>query len=362
MKICIIGNNLTSLILAKNLLKKKIKVDIFLNKIDLKYFSTRTIGITDKNTKILESTFPKIKNLGYPIREIKIYKDKNAKEDILSFSDLNKNQFYTFKYDKLYEFIKKSFKKERNFNKFNLKKNIDLNILQKKYDLIVDTDLSNKLAKKKFSRKIKKNYLSKAFTVIIKHKNTPNKIARQIFTAYGPLAFLPLASNETSVVFSIKNQNFNIDKNYFKKLVENYNNFYDGLKFKEIKFFNINFSLMRNYHFKNILAFGDKLHKIHPLAGQGFNMNLRDIEDLLNIVDDRVKLGLPLDINLLKEFESLKKYKNFIFANSIDFVYEIFEFEKKVPDIISNRIFKIIKKSNIIPKYSSKIANEGLLF
>ena len=29
---------------------------------------------------------------------------------------------------------------------------------------------------------------------------------------------------------------------------------------------------------KNILAFGDMLHQIHPLSGQGFNMALRDIK------------------------------------------------------------------------------------
>ena len=34
----------------------------------------------------------------------------------------------------------------------------------------------------------------------------------------------------------------------------------------------LKFSLLRNYSFKNILSFGDLLHKVHPLAGQGFNM------------------------------------------------------------------------------------------
>ena len=37
----------------------------------------------------------------------------------------------------------------------------------------------------------------------------------------------------------------------------------------------------------NILAFGDLLHKIHPLAGQGFNMTIRDIKVLLEIIKKR---------------------------------------------------------------------------
>ena len=41
------------------------------------------------------------------------------------------------------------------------------------------------------------------------------------------------------------------------------------------------------------MAFGDSLHKIHPLAGQGFNMTLRDIKILSNIIQNRIDLGLP---------------------------------------------------------------------
>ena len=36
--------------------------------------------------------------------------------------------------------------------------------------------------------------------------------------------------------------------------------------------------------FKNILSFGDLIHKVHPLAGQGFNMTIRDIKSLSNII------------------------------------------------------------------------------
>ena len=36
----------------------------------------------------------------------------------------------------------------------------------------------------------------------------------------------------------------------------------------------------KNYYNKNILCFGDNIHKVHPLAGQGFNLVLRDIKKL----------------------------------------------------------------------------------
>ena len=43
---------------------------------------------------------------------------------------------------------------------------------------------------------------------------------------------------------------------------------------------------LRSYHYKNVLAFGDLLHRIHPLAGQGFNMTIRDINILNKIIKE----------------------------------------------------------------------------
>jgi len=78
---------------------------------------------------------------------------------------------------------------------------------------------------------------------------------------------------------------------------------------------------LRSYYHKNILAFGDLLHKIHPLAGQGFNMTIRDIEVLLEIIKKKVNLGLSLDSSVNVEFQNKIKHKNFIFSNGIDLIF-----------------------------------------
>ena len=35
------------------------------------------------------------------------------------------------------------------------------------------------------------------------------------------------------------------------------------------------------------------MHKIHPLAGQGFNMTIRDIKNIIEIIKYKIDLGLP---------------------------------------------------------------------
>ena len=55
-------------------------------------------------------------------------------------------------------------------------------------------------------------------------------------------------------------------------LIKNNNLKYKIKKVFKLESFKIKSSNLRNYYSNNILAFGDLLHRIHPLAGQGFNM------------------------------------------------------------------------------------------
>ena len=71
---------------------------------------------------------------------------------------------------------------------------------------------------------------------------------------------------------------------------------------------------LRSYYHKNILAFGDLLHRVHPLAGQGFNMTIRDTKILLEIIKKKLDLGLSLDSSVNSEFQKKIKHKNFIFS------------------------------------------------
>ena len=85
MKICIIGNGLASLVLARILAKKNIKIDILYNKKNINKNSSRTIGITNENLKFLESNF-KLRGLTKnPINEIKIFNEGNLNKEILNF-------------------------------------------------------------------------------------------------------------------------------------------------------------------------------------------------------------------------------------------------------------------------------------
>jgi len=349
-----LGNGLTSLCLAKFLTNKGINVDIFSNQKKIYHDKTRTIGISKKNLDFFNKEILNIDKFLWNINKIQIYSDNLKNEKILDFQNKNQTLFATVKNYQLHQFLLSNLKKNKLSIFKNNKKFKESDI--KNYSLIINCDSKNDLSKKFFYKKLKKKYDSFAYTTIIKHKKTINNIAYQIFTKKGPLAFLPISETETSIVYSIKgNQNIHL-----KKLIEKYNNKYSILNFGNVASYELQSLNLRSYYYKNILAFGDMLHRLHPLAGQGFNMSLRDIKDLTKIIKFKLDYGLELDSSVCLDFENKTKHKNYLFSTGIDFVYEFFNLESRINNSILSKSLKIIGKNKFLNKSFEKIANNGL--
>ena len=104
------------------------------------------------------------------------------------------------------------------------------------------------------------------------------------------------------------------------------------------------------------------MHKVHPLAGQGFNMTIRDIKILLEIIKKRLDVGLSLDSSVNLEFQKKLRHKNFIFSNGVDLIYEFFNIERKMNTSFLSKSVKIISNYPTINKMFTKIADRGVLF
>ena len=368
MNICIIGDGLIALTLAKTLINNKIKVFMYCNNHKKISNYNRTIGITPNNLDFFQNEIIKIKrDLFWEINNIEIYNKENKKEKILNFHEKNKALFSIVKNNDLYELLIDSLKKNKNFNRFIIKdKYFYKTIIQnKKYDLIINCDATSEISKRYFYRKFLKNYKSTAYVTTINHNKTENKKAIQIFTKYGPIAFLPISESQTSIVYSIKNKSINMNSNLsqstFEKLIFENNKGYEIKSINKFETFILKSKILRNYCNKNILAFGDMLHQIHPLSGQGFNMTLRDIKVFLDSLKDRESLGLPIDYSICKEFENKTKHLNFIFSSGNDFIYEFFNYDNFYLKIFSKKIFNYLNNSIFLKKLAIKYADKGII-
>jgi len=359
MTVCILGNSLTALTLAKALVNYEIDVDVIFNKKNYKINDTRTIGISKNNIDFFNRNIINIEKLIWNIKKIEIFSENLKKEKLINFKANKCQLFSIIKNHKLYQLLDKDLSKSKFFkSRFSTEKNLSF---LNKYDLVINCDPFNFITKRYFSKKISKEYNSTAYTTIISHDEIINDTAVQIFTKKGPLAFLPISNKKTSIVYSIHNSN-NLEEENIKELIKDKNFYYKISEVEKINSFELKSFNLRTYYHNNILAFGDLLHKVHPLAGQGFNMTIRDIKVLSQIIKKRLDLGLLIDSSVSLEFQKKIKHKNLIFSNGIDLIHEFFNIERKTKTNFLTKSVKLVSDQPSINRMFTKIADKGILF
>ena len=91
-------------------------------------------------------------------------------------------------------------------------------------------------------------------------------------------------------------------------------------------------------------------------------MTIRDIKALSGIIQNKIDLGMQMDSSILVDFEKKMKNKNFIFSNNIDFIYEIFNCDRKIQNKIFVKFLTIIGKNKKLISNFVKLADRGLNF
>ena len=357
MRVCILGSGLSALTLAKALVNENIYVDIILSQKKYAVNNSRTIGISKSNFEFFNKNIIDINKIVWKLRKIEIFTENLDKEKILNFESNTDQLFSIVKNFNLYGVLYKNLKSNKYKQKIKfIKKLSDIN----NYNLVINTDYRNSLTKKFFSKKIIKTYNSFAYTTIIHHEKIKNDTATQVFTKKGPIAFLPISKKCTSIVYSIHNTQ-NSTQERINDLINYYNTKYKIKKIEEYKTFELKSLILRSYYNNNILAFGDMLHKIHPLAGQGFNMTIRDIKVLVEIIKEKLSLGLPIDNSVNNQFERRIKHNNFIFSKGIDVIHEFFNFERKFNNTFISKSVQLVGKNRSINNFLKKYADEGFI-
>ena len=97
MNVCLIGDGLISLTLAKTLINKKIKVFMYCKNNKKITNEFRTIGISSDNLNFIQKKIIKInKNLIWKINQIEIYNDENKQKKNIKFSKNKKKIIFNY--------------------------------------------------------------------------------------------------------------------------------------------------------------------------------------------------------------------------------------------------------------------------
>ena len=363
-RICIVGNGLSGLMTALVLDKVPgIEINLIAKK-DTKNVDKRTTAISDTNYKFLKQNITNLEQkLFWPSKKIELfYETPKDKINFINLKETNSNLMYVFENDKIKSLLLRNISK----NKIKLIQKDVKNLDElKNYDLIIlcigtESKIYDNITR---IRSIKKDYKEIAITGYVKH-NFKSINTSQFFLKEGPLAILPFSKNYFSFVWSVKKNFFvNNSKIIFslikKKLIEILEKKQDII-ISNIQSFPITLHLRRQYHRKNILILGEGLHTIHPLAGQGFNLVLRDIKKLKEIIDYYSRLGISLKNSYaLDDFYDSRKPENIIMSLGVDATHTFFK-QNKYLDPLKEIILKNIKNNDKLKKFSKLISNRGL--
>lgn len=163
----------------------------------------------------------------------------------------------------------------------------------------VDIDFINK--------DLKQTALSIDMEGNIKNENC----AFQVFTSDGPLALLPYSKNKASIVWSLKNHS-NILLKDEEELSEQINKhlreYITSAKILSIERHKLQFSYAKNLCDRRIVILGNIAHNIHPIAGQGLNLSIKDIALFIHRMCKYTSLGYRTNNQIiLNEFEIKRK-------------------------------------------------------
>ena len=363
--------------------RKKIRVCI-IDKINKKLLfsqkDNRTTAISQGSYRIFRKlgVWDKLKNKVQPINQIFVseglgspdinFDYKNLEEGPLGFivdnklikksllDKATKSKYISFKYnteilDINNENLDKSFLKTNESNLY--------------FKLLVAAD--GRFSKTRYHANIKyyyHDYQQTAFVFNISHSKKHLGYALERFFPTGPLAILPVNNstiNQSSVVWTVDSKvanNVAFKENFRKEFEIKYDNFFGKLKsLSEIKKYPLNVFSCYDIYKKNIILIGDACQAIHPIAGQGFNLGLRDALTLSMILNKSKELGLePFNLNLMKSYEHMRKIDKTLLVNATHSLNGLFSGSGKFKSFFRKTGLKIFSQSTFLKNQSMLFA------
>ncbi len=175
------------------------------------------------------------------------------------------------------------------------------------------------------------DYKQMGIVATIGHEREHEGIATQHFLPAGTFASLPLTGKRSSIVWAEETSEARrivaLPPEEFKReLVRRF-----GRKLGEIEVLSnvraypLSLSIARGFIGERLALLGDAAHVVHPLAGQGLNLGLRDAAALAESITDAARLGLdPGGPEVLKRYERWRRFDTVAMAGATDGLNRLF--------------------------------------
>jgi 2-octaprenyl-6-methoxyphenol hydroxylase len=174
-------------------------------------------------------------------------------------------------------------------------------------------------------------YGQSAIVTTVQHERDHRGRAEEHFLPGGPFAILPLRHNRSSIVWTEETAEAERlvalpDDEFHAELERRF-----GLRLGDIalagprRALPVGLSVARSFVADRLALIGDAAHVIHPIAGQGLNLGLRDVAALAEVIVDAVRLGLdPGAIDVLERYQRWRRFDTMAMGVATDGLNRLF--------------------------------------
>lgn len=176
-----------------------------------------------------------------------------------------------------------------------------------------------------------------ALVAAVDHSLPHNGTAWQYFMPTGPLAILPLPGNRSSIVWSETEENAKTisalpDDEFLEVLRPRFGDFLGEINLAGPRFsYPLSLSLAEAYVAPRVALIGDAAHGVHPIAGQGLNLGLRDVAALAEVIVDAARRGEDIGAaDVLDRYQRWRRFDATSLGLGMDAVNRLFSNENPV--------------------------------
>jgi 2-octaprenyl-6-methoxyphenol hydroxylase len=175
------------------------------------------------------------------------------------------------------------------------------------------------------------SYGQSAIVTTVAHERDHHGRADEHFLPAGPFAILPLKDHRSSIVWTEESAEAEriialSDEAFHAELERRF-----GLRLGDIRIvgprraYPLGLSVARAFVAPRLALVGDAAHVIHPIAGQGLNMGLRDVAALAEVIVDAARLGLdPGASDVLDRYQRWRRFDTMTMGLATDGLNRLF--------------------------------------
>ncbi len=175
-------------------------------------------------------------------------------------------------------------------------------------------------------------YGQTALVTAIRHEKDHDGTAQQFFMPSGPLAILPLpGGHHSSIVWSETDANAAAiqaldDAGYLAALRPRFGDFLGKIALAGARFtYPLSLSLAETFVSRRVALVGDAAHGVHPIAGQGLNLGLRDVGALAEVLVTAARRGEDIGSDVVLEgYQRWRRFDSTALALGMDTVNKLF--------------------------------------